>query len=168
MPARTPYAQGRQSAGLASGLGLRGLDRRRRGSQGQGDDRPSRRAGQWLSGSAARANFAGEARGWRRYSEHPRQKGVGRDRCCLPCILHRDPLRSCVDEGEPRVRGRDFGLRVASVRRLPRWSRAILAFGGTPLLRSHIPPSSRTSSSPPRPAPRLWVLPFSLGAGRTG
>lgn len=72
-----PYAQGRQPPGLASGLGLRGLDRRRRGSQGRGDDRPSRRAGQWLSGSAARANFAGEARGWRLHSEHPRQKGGG-------------------------------------------------------------------------------------------
>ena len=119
----------------------------------KGREMISRAAGQdkWLSGSAARANFAGEARGWRLYVEHPRQERVGRDRCGPPCILHPDPFRSGVDEGEPRVRGPDFGLRVALVRRLPRGSRTILAFRGTQLLPSHIPPSSRPHFFLPSP-----------------
>ena len=62
----------------------------------KGREMISRAAGQdkWLSGSAARANFAGEERGWRLYFEHPRQESVGRDRCGPPCILHRDAFRS--------------------------------------------------------------------------
>lgn len=124
----------------------------------KGREMIARAAGQdkWLSGSAARANFAGEARGWRLYFEHPRQESVGRDRCRLPCILHWDPFRSGVDEGEPRARGPDFGLRVALVRLLPRGSQATLVFGGTQLLHSHIPPSSRPHfflPSPPLSSP---------------
>ena len=136
---------------LRPGLGCRGsID----GAVGvKGREMIARAAGQdkRLSSSAARANFAGEARGWRLYFEHPRQESVGRDRCCLPCILPRDPFRSGVDEGEPRARGPDFGLRVALVRRLPRGSRTILAFRGTQLLPSHIPPSSRPHFFLPSP-----------------
>ena len=156
---------------LRPGLGCRGsID----GAVGvKGREMIARAAGQdkRLSSSAARANFAGEARGWRLYFEHPRQESVGRDRCCLPCILRRDPFRSGVDEGEPRARGPDFGLRVALVRRLPCgpelfWhSEALSCFTAIFLL-----PAARTSSYPPchyppPPPPRPASLgpPFCVG-----